>query len=187
MRDARALTGFSAIEAAGAEQVEIAVGGAASVEVEVDDNLVGNITTRVEDGVLKIGSKGSFSTTRAPVVRITLPSLTAVSMSGSGDAEIRGLSGGELTLNSRGSGRFSTPSGHLDKVSLNLMGSGDSDLTKLSVTNFVVSLNGSGTARIRASEAISARVNGSGTVYYGGDARTVEVRVNGTGSVKRID
>lgn len=187
VREARAAGSFSAIESVGSERLEIAVGAAPSVEIEIDDNLLGNLTTRIENGVLKIGSKGSFSTTRAPVVRVTLPSLEAVRLSGSGDAEIRGLQGGTLSLDSRGSGGFHAPSGRADRVTLRLAGSGESDLTRLQVAHFAVDLSGSGEARIRADDSIDATVNGSGAVLYGGAAADVEVQVNGTGSARRID
>jgi hypothetical protein len=186
-REARPTAAFTEIEASGAERLEIVVGDARSVEVEIDDNLLQHLTTRVEKGVLKIGSRGSFRVARAPVVRITLPRLAAIRTSGSGDAEIRGLVGGDLTLVSRGSGGFRVPGGRVDRLTLDLSGSGETDLTRLDVRDATVDVLGSGTARVRATDAITARVSGSGDLIYSGPASNVAIRTTGSGSARRID
>jgi len=187
VRETRAAAPFTAVESTGPERIEIAIGGAPSIDVEIDDNLRENLTTRVENGVLKIGSKGGFEMNRAPVVRITMPRLSAVTTSGNGDTDIKGLAGGELTLVSRGSGGFRAPAGRADRLTLSLSGSGDVDLTKLQVGKVMISLLGSGTARVRATESITGRVTGSGDLFYYGPAPSVDVRALGSGTVQRAD
>jgi hypothetical protein len=187
VRDARTVAPFTAIESTGPERIEIVIGSAPSIEVEIDDNLRGNLTTRVENGVLRIGSTGGFQIARAPIVRVTMPRVRAITLSGSGGADITGLAGGDLTLTNRGSGAFRAAPGRVDRLTLNLSGSGDLDLARLQARNVAISLLGSGTARIRASDTITGRVSGSGTLFYGGSAPTVDVRAVGTGTVQRAD
>ena len=63
----------------------VRVGGKQSVVVHGDDNLLSRITTRVRAGSLVIGNTSGSFTTKAPMsVDVTVPSLDALALSGSG-------------------------------------------------------------------------------------------------------
>ena len=187
VRQARSAAAFDEIESTGATRIEVVVGGAPGIEVEADDNLLGHVVTKVERGRLRVYEEGSFRTSRAPVVRISLGKLNGVSLKGSGDADIRGLHGGEVALASHGSGGFLVSSGSVDQVRLALSGSGRTDLSRLKAERVNVVLSGSGTARVRAERAIEAVLSGSGEILYGGPAREVDVITHGTGKIRRTD
>jgi len=182
VRQVRPAGDFAAIEVSDAIAVEITLGNAHRLEVEADDNLIGRITTRAEDGVLRLGMTGSYRTHFIPTVRLTVPAIERIDLQTSGDARIRGLRGGRLRLTSNGSGSF-IAEGWVDTVSAAFSGSGGAELTGLRAENVDVTINGSGRAAVNATRRLTATLNGSGQVIYGGNPETVETQVNGSGSI----
>lgn len=183
-REQRQLADFTAIHASNSANIIVTVGKAYSVEVAADDNIIGNITTTSKNGVLSIGSTGSYSTKSSPVVTITMPQLTAVKLKGSGSARIDGMRGGALELDGTGSGGFKV-SGRADLVKLNISGSGSANLSGLDVRDADVSIYGSGSANIRATGRLRADVFGSGNIRYSG-TDDVQERVHGSGKITRL-
>jgi hypothetical protein len=87
----RAVARFSSLDLAGDNNVTVIVGSPQSVVVRADSNLIGHVTTRVVAGTLVIGDTGSF-TTRTPMsVDVSVPSLTALNLSGDGQAQLSQL------------------------------------------------------------------------------------------------
>jgi hypothetical protein len=100
----RALPPFSSVDMAGSANVTVVVGGRQSVVVHADNNLMRDVTTGVTAGSLVIGTTGSF-TLRSPMsVEVSVPSLAAVRLSGSGQISVTGISAPRLTVTLPGSG-----------------------------------------------------------------------------------
>jgi hypothetical protein len=184
IRQPRPAGSFSAIEADDAINVEVVIGQPTSIEAVADDNLIQRITTRIEDGTLKLGARGSYAAAAAPVVRETMPKLRRVDLHASSNAVIRGLRGGRLILSSNGSGEFFAD-GWVDVIEAEFSGSGGADLAELKADDVSIAINGSGRARVHANRAISAAVNGSGRLTYRGDPSQVRESVDGSGSIGR--
>lgn len=182
--DAPPTVPFTAIEATDASDIVVMIGSTYSVKVTADDNLLSRIATTSRNGVLHIETSGSYSTRKSPVITITMPSLSAVKLRGSGDAQISGLSGGALSLTGNGSGDF-TVTGRAGEVTLRINGSGDAALCKLDARTVDAAIYGSGSACVRASQTIRAAVLGSGDIEYTGTA-TVTQSVSGTGAISRL-
>lgn len=88
------LTGFSKVEVGDGFEVIITAGPAISASVEVDDNLVPFLRLCREDDTLKIrlASGRSYDTANLPFkVRITMPVLTALQLSGASRATLVGF------------------------------------------------------------------------------------------------
>lgn len=180
---ARSLSGFDAIQAEGAIRLEVQVGPAATVTVEVDDNLQQDLATEVRGKTLVIALRGRASPSQDPKVRVSLPALSAVATQGSGGTVIDGLGGGELALRLAGSGGIEA-SGHVASLGVLLNGSGDMDLSKLAADGARVRLNGSGDVHVNAVRTLEAVVYGTGDIRYRGNA-TVTSHVYGTGSIDK--
>ena len=100
----RVLATFSRLDLAGSNDVTVAVGRRQSVVVRADSNLMRYVTTRVVAGTLVIGTTGSF-TIRSPMsVEVSVPSLAAVALSGSGKISVTGIEAPRLTVTLPGSG-----------------------------------------------------------------------------------
>ncbi|HEY6069418.1 MAG TPA: DUF2807 domain-containing protein, partial [Gaiellaceae bacterium] len=80
----RTVSAFSSVELAATNNVTILVGGKQRVVVRGDDNLLGRVTTTVRDGRLVVGTRGSITTASPMSVEIGMPSLDALTLSGSG-------------------------------------------------------------------------------------------------------
>jgi Putative auto-transporter adhesin, head GIN domain len=180
--DTRSVGTFRSISSKGSVDVRVTVGPAASVVVEAQKNILSLIDTKVEDGTLVVSSHGSFTTTRNPLIKITVPELRGVSVSGSSDVKIAGMRGSSLDLNVYGSGDVSAD-GSVDRLTYTGSGSGDARLKSLNVRDAVIKIRGSGEADVHVSGTLDVDVSGSGEVRYSGGGRIVRQNIRGSGSV----
>lgn len=175
---------FSGIDLAGSNQVTVVAGQRQSVVVHADRNLLGHVTTRVVAGILEIGTTGDF-TTKAPMnVVISVPSLTALKLSGSGQLTATGITARSLSVSLSGSGAFDI-SGTATRLDVTLSGSGQAQLGRLTARDVHAALTGSGLIQVTATTSLDAVVPGSGAIIYGGDPPHVTTSITGTGAVTR--
>jgi hypothetical protein len=178
----RHLPAFSAVDLAGSTAVTVRVGGQQSVVVRADRNLLSRVTTRVRNGILVIGTTGSFTTSVPMTVQVAMPSLTALSLSGSGQISAVNLNAGRLSVTLSGSGVVRA-SGSADRVVISLSGSGDARLGQLIAREVRAELSGSGQIIVQATDTLRASVPGSGTVGYSGSPAHVTKNITGSGSI----
>ena len=96
---------------------------------------------------------------------------TDATLNGSGRLQLGRLQGQSLGLELRGSGR-ATASGSVERLRVRLSGSGNADLAGLSSRDADISTNGSGSVTAKASGALVAGSNGSGSItVYGNPAQ----------------
>ena len=182
-RDVRS---FTSIELAGSNNVAIRVGKQQSVVVRADDNLLDRVTTRVEAGNLVIGNTPGSFTTKSPMsVRITVPSLTAFTLSGSGNGSVTGIQGRNVTVTLSGSG-VATAEGTATRLHATLSGSGDLRLGSLVAEDVVAVISGSGDIYLTARNSLDASVPGSGAILYGGNPRKLATSITGSGEISRL-
>jgi hypothetical protein len=183
----RSLAEFTAIEIAGSADVFVTVGKTQHVVVESDDNILPLIETSVQSGKLVISTKSLTSISpRLPIhVIVTMPSLEAASLSGSGNITINGVNSETLMLNLPGSGNINV-SGTARRVTVSLNGSGNIQCGDLEAQAVDASLNGSGNVNVYASQHLGVTIRGSGSVHYRGNPAEVNQSVLGSGSVDPI-
>jgi len=178
----RVLPRFSRLDLAGSTNVTVVAGGRQSVVVRADSNLIRHVTTHVVAGTLVIGTTGSF-TTRSPMnVQVSVPSLTAVTLSGSGEISVSKIEAARLTVTLPGSGVLYA-SGTATRLDVTLGGSGLAQLSNLIARDAHAAVTGSGLIRVTATAKLNATVSGSGAVIYGGNPSQVTRNVTGTGAV----
>ena len=204
--ESRSVAAFTAIVIEGSGNVTLSQGNAQSVSVETDDNLLPLVKTDVRAGVLYLGLKEGVRPMHLSQLefRISVPKLTAVKISGSGNLHATGLIRAEaLTLEISGSGGIyseldvgrlgvtisgsggMTAEGKAAEISVVISGSGSVQAHDLVSGTAVVSVNGSGEAVINARRAISINVSGSGRVAYGGGAEAT-ITKSGSGVIQRF-
>ncbi len=177
----RVLATFSSVDLAGSNNVTVAVGGRQSVVVHADSNLMRYVTTRVVAGTLVIGTTGSF-TTRSPMsVEVSVPSLAAVTLSGSGKISVNGINAPRLTVTLPGSGALYA-GGSVTQLNVTLSGSGLAQLNSLVARDVHAVVAGSGLIRVTATASLNAAVTGSGAIIYSGSPQ-VTSSVTGSGTV----
>jgi hypothetical protein len=180
----RTVAGFSRLDLAGSNEVTVMVGPRQSVVVYADSNLIGHVTTQVVAGTLVVADTGSF-TTRIPMsVEVSVPSLTALNLSGSGQLSVTGIKAPGLTVTVSGSGMLSA-AGTVTQLDVTLSGDGLADLGQLTASQVHAVLSGSGLIQVTATTSLDAEVPGTGAIVYGGNPPEVTTSVTGTGTVSR--
>jgi len=129
-----------------------------------------------------IGSANGGGHGRA-VVGIALPEIPAVNIKGSGNITLLDLKQVGIELQIEGSGDI-TASGQVDSLEVSIAGSGDVDASDLSANRGHLSIAGSGDIRAYVSQAVTARVAGSGDIVVRGNPPQRSKQIAGSGSVK---
>jgi hypothetical protein len=178
----RRLPAFGAVELAGSNLVTVDVGRPQSVVVHADSNLLDHVVTRVVNGRLVISDTGSYSTKAPMSVAVTVPSLSSVTLSGSGIVTAENVDAKALTLTLPGSGVLRA-SGTADRLDVTLPGSGDAQLAGLVARDVHAVVSGSGRILVHPTSSLDASVPGSGAVMYVGNPPHVTSSVTGSGAV----
>lgn len=181
---ARALPPFTGLDLAGSNIVNVVAGPKQSVVVHADSNLLSHVTTRVAAGNLVIASTGSFTANSPMSVDVTVPSVSALRLSGSGIMSVRGMTGGALTVTLSGSGILRA-SGSVTKLNVVLDGSGQAEFYGLTARDVHAVVSGSGLIQVTATRSLSASVPGSGAIIYRGEPPQVTTSITGSGAVTR--
>jgi hypothetical protein len=177
---------FTHVGSSGSADMSVTVGGdKTAVTVTADDNILPMIETIRDGDELKIICHGNFSPKTRIHVDITTPSLSAVSISGSGNADITGVAGPSFKASISGSGNVKA-TGQVDQLAAHISGSGDMDFRNVTAKSAEVSVSGSGNVTVNATQDVSASVSGSGDIRYAGNPSKVNSHVSGSGSVKKI-
>lgn len=183
--ESRGVAEFTRVEVRGSADVVAQVGGATSLSLVGDDNLLQYVTTEVEDGTLVIGMEsGSYDFEVDLVVTLATPRLESLAVLGSADCELSGFSGGALELSIAGSGEVRA-TGRVDSLAVSIRGSGDMRLEDLEARSASVSIAGSGDVRLNARETLEVGIAGSGDVRFRGDPQ-VQQSIAGSGDVSRL-
>jgi len=181
----RAVSAFSGVELAGSNIVTLHVGGRRSVIVRADDNLLSHVITTVRAGRLVIANNGSVSSRTPMHVAVTVPSLKALTLSGSGMVSAQSVRARSLTVRLSGSGLLRA-SGTVDRLDVTLGGSGVAELRDLAARDARAVVVGSGRIDLTATSALDASIPGTGTIVYRGNPAQVTTSIAGTGAITRM-
>lgn len=189
-----ALSGFDAVTLAGPDNIIIRKGDRFSVTATGPKDTLDRLVIAVRDNKLEVKRRrdgGLFSSDDGEAqITITLPSLRAAALAGSGSMEADTLSGedaeasiagsGDLTLSGvdagaldisiAGSGDMSA-TGRTRSTSVSIAGSGSVEAPQLAAETADISIAGSGSLSMTVSGAADVAVVGSGDVTLTGGAR----------------
>ncbi len=205
-KETRNLSGFTKVSFGVPGYLYISLGSDYKVVLEGDRDFISEIDTDISNGklVIKRDSWSSFNNKKV-VVNITMPSIEALSVSGSGQAElVDALKTGSLKLGVSGSGRIYLNDISAENLDCGISGSGDivlkgngsvsngdinisgsgkyaGESVKLDMAD--ISISGSGSCLCHVTGSLEAHVSGSGNVAYLGNPK-VDARVSGSGRVR---
>jgi hypothetical protein len=185
---------FDKVSLAGSHNVIVTVGAAPSVRAEGDSAVLDRLDIRVEDGELRIGTRSgisiSFKSGKSATIYVTVPSLAAASVAGSGDLKIDRVEGERFAAAIAGSGDIHIAAlkvanaafevggsgdiraaGSAQNADISIAGSGDLGLEGLETRRAKVAVAGSGDVRVRAMETADISIVGSGDVILSGPAK----------------
>ena len=181
--ESREVSGFDQVDLSVSGTVLIAVTGTESLKIEAEDNILPLLTSEVRNGRLELGAKQNISPTREIVYTITVVSLEALAVSGSGSVTATDIDASGFDVKISGSGTV-TPEGVSESLDLSISGSGVFEGEALLSAAGTVSVSGSGDAVVNVTDDLDVKVSGSGNVEYLGDPR-VSVSISGSGDVSR--
>jgi len=193
---------FDAIDLAGSDDVRVVPGTAISVVATGDPRTVAALAIEVRGDTLRVARKPGSWRDKGAVVIVTIPTLRAATISGSGFlratavtapafvGRISGSGGMTLTALRASDARFDlsgsgsiVADGSADTVTIDLGGSGKVDARRLATPDVSVNMGGSGSVAATASRTAEVRAGGSGSVVVAGGPRCA-VRKSGTAVVR---
>jgi hypothetical protein len=200
-----AINGFTSVDAAGPDDVDVRVGSGFSVRAEGDPKILDKLEIVREGDTLKVRRKNrtgfSWGNDRGAKIFITMPRMIAASTTGSGDMTVDHIDGEKFQANATGSGDLNigslsvqavalsvTGSGNLDTAgtartgSFSVAGSGDITAPKLTLGQASVNVMGSGGVTAAVNGAANVSVMGSGDVTLTGGAKCTTSKM-GSGEV----
>lgn len=209
-KETRNVRGFSKVSFGISGELYVDFGSNFNVVLEGDQSALEEIITEVVNDRLVIRrdrDNRSFNNFRKVVVRVTMPELQGLSVSGSGKAEITEAvrSAGDIELSVSGSGSLLASDIVADNINCSISGSGNilirgkgsTDNGKIAISgsgNYSgeqiefdrvdIRLSGSGNCVCRVGGELSATVSGSGNVTYIGNPPRVDAKVSGSGKVR---
>jgi hypothetical protein len=159
MSETRNVSGFSSVSLKGSGRVLIEQGGAESLTVTADENLLNYVETEVRGSTLVLGQKNGarLSPSRDIVFKVTLRKLDSLDLAGSGDVEARGVQSAKMKIDLSGSGEISAE-GAADDLDISISGSGRLRSDSLKSRRTRVDISGSGSAVVASSETLDATI-----------------------------
>jgi len=164
----RSVASFTRIDNPASVDVRLHVGGPQRVEVRAGEKVIDDVHTEVRDGTLRLTFHRDNLLGDDVVVDATVPKLTGVESSGSGDIDADGITADAFDVRADGSADVALE-GTVGRLAVDVDGSGDADLADLAAREARVSVGGSGNADVRAGRRLDVRVDGSGDVRYHGN------------------
>lgn len=191
------VAGFERVSLAAPYQVNMTVGGQASVSAQGDSALLEKTEILVENGRLVIRLQEGHSWSGAKgTINVTAPSLNAADIAGSGDIRVSPFQTQSFTGSVAGSGNLSLvrlqadearfniagsgdvrAAGSAEQTNIDIAGSGNARLSSLQAQSAQISIAGSGNADLNATGIAAISIAGSGNANISGGARCQVSRV----------
>lgn len=205
----RAVSAFSRVEVHGSIDVHVTQGELKPIRIEGDENLLQYIEINQQGNKVEVRNKRGYNLDPSTDMKIyvTSPDFSDIDVSGAcdiiGETKISNsdklrlhVSGAgdikmevdvpQVTADISGSGSVNLK-GKTRDFSCDLSGAGKARCFDLLAENSKIDISGAGEAEVYASIKLDAQVSGAGSVAYKGNATTVNQKVSGAGSVKKVE
>lgn len=195
-----ALAKFTNLAVVGPDEVVVQKGDKASIRAEGDAEALAVLRYKLDGDDLVVGRKSGKSKGKATII-ITVPSLSEVTLAGSGAVSVAELNGDSVEWTIAGAGDLSVASVKAKSMDGTIAGSGDATLTAgavdvadvtiagagnikaegVTARTADISIVGSGNVGMKVTETVDASIMGSGNITVTGGAKCT---VSKTGSGK---
>lgn len=181
----RTVPEFSKIEISGALIVEAVANDEFGLTIEADENLLGNIKTLVDDeGTLRVFPESTIRARGPVLVKISAPSIEAISVSGASRVNASRLKNDTLTVDSSGASKIIL-SGSTDEIVLDISGASVISADELVSRKAVVDSSGASRIALNVSESIEVDCSGASRVTYAGNPAVIKKSTSGASSVRQ--
>jgi Putative auto-transporter adhesin, head GIN domain len=184
--EARPVAGFTAISVDHPARVVVVWGGAESLEVSAEDNVLPLVRSEVRNGrlFLSLAPNPGLTLSREIVHRVTVRELEELEASGAARVELHGASAESLSLRLTGASGV-VADGRCDRLELNLSGASRSDTPGLRSLRVLAAVSGASHALLRVEDELVVNASGASVLEYFGDP-LVTSTVSGASTVRRV-
>jgi hypothetical protein len=204
--ESRTVGGITGVELAGIGTLYVEQGGAESLRIIAEDNLIQYLETESRGGTLVVRTRHGYDLrpSREIEYHLVVSNLQRAELRGAGGIRGSALTGNRLSLVLNGVGGIEFSNLDLTQVevtssgvgsvrlggtvqtqSVVLGGLGSHEARDLQSAEANVTIRSGGSATVRVSDRLTARIDGGGSVYYIGNP-VVTTSGNGSGSVVPI-
>jgi hypothetical protein len=176
---------FTRVDNRDSVDLRLHVGEPQRVRVRAGEKVIRDVHTEVHNGTLEVTFNHHGFLGSDVVVDASVPKLTGIDVSGSGNVDADGIDADAFDVRSEGSADIALR-GSVSRLAVDITGSGDADLADLDARDARVAVEGSGDAEVRAVRRLNVAVDGSGDVRYHGDP-VLTRRVDGSGDLRHAD
>lgn len=184
-RETRNLTGFKKIKAGDSVTLEITVQKDFSVTVETGDKELQYVSTQISGDTLNITTdKDKITSVNKAVLKISMPELIELEVSGITDANVTDAKSESLKLQANNMSKIKISG---ETKNLNANGNGKSLIVadKLKTENAEVEVNGASQATVAPTNELNAKANGASLVTYIGEPKKIKKNTTGEGAVQK--
>jgi len=179
----RDVPSFDSISTEGALDIKVVCQKPQTLEVEGDDNILPLISTEVSNQVLHIRILHNYSVQDSIKLRISVPNLNFLSVSGAGKIDVSGLKNDKFEMDVNGAPTLRV-SGETKFADIDARGAGKIDAHNLLATRALVDSKGVARVEVHAIEELNVDISGPSHVIYEGSP-VVNKTVHGPGSVEK--
>ncbi len=203
-KETRNLSHFDGIDIGGAFEIILIKANKSKIVLEMDDNLMDYVSTRIHGGVLKVETEKDFRKTTDLKLYIYFQDMDNIDLSGaatlysdevlsapsleiqaSGASEMKlKLDTKELNADFSGASRINF-SGKASQVDVEASGATVYKAIELETKNCRIDASGAAVARIWATEELSLEASGAASVRYKGSPSIDIIDISGASSVRK--
>ena len=180
----RSVSGFKKIKTGGSVKLDVTVQKDFSVSVETDDNILALVTTEVDGETLIIGSKENISPSSATNIRISMPDLVDLDLSGASSGNVTGIKTDSMEVEISGASKIKLD-GEVKSLKAIASGASKIDAENLKAQEVKADASGASTVTVTAANEADLNASGASTVYYGGDPKNLKQNSSGASSIKK--
>ncbi|MEP6902817.1 MAG: head GIN domain-containing protein [Actinomycetota bacterium] len=180
----RKVSGFKEIKAGGAVNLEITVQKDFGLTIEADDNLIELIKTEVSGSTLTISTKDKVSPKTKINIKISLPELNNLDLSGASTANVSAVKTDSLKLNASGASKIKID-GEVKSVEAIASGASGIDAENLKTENAKVNSSGASNITVSPTGDLDAEASGASSVVYTVEPKTIKQNASGVSTIKK--
>lgn len=182
--ETRNVTGFNKVEAGGAVNVQITAQKDFSVSVEADDNLLAGIKTEISGDTLKIYSEDRISPKTSINVKISMPEIVGLELSGASSGNVSGVKSDLVELNANGASKIKID-GEVIKLNADASGASKIDAENLKTEDADVDASGASSATVAGTEELNLNASGASKISYIGEPKRIKQDASGASSISK--
>jgi hypothetical protein len=204
--ETRDVVNFKEVSLEGIGNLTIEQGNIESLTIQAEDNVMPQIKSEVNNGILHISFKKPFLNvipTKDINFNLKVKNLTNINLSGAANIVSNNLTTDQLKIVTSGAGKIKLTV-NANNLDINLSGAGSIELSgkvstqkiiisgagnyqakNLESKNCIVIVSGVGSAVINAIESLDVTISGVGNVNYTGNPK-ISQQINGVGKINNV-